>query len=256
MTRPASHRATDPSVPSSARMWCCLLEGQGYHPADRSACDALEEVMPGLATLAKWTRSHHDLRVQSAAQRGVRQYLDLGAGLPQPPGRNTHDLASGRGQAVTVYVDHDPQAVSRTRAACQAPGVAVVVADLTVPGLLQHPEITAHLDLRAPVAVLLTGVLECLEDEPASELLTELFSGLPAHSVLEVTTMTALKPRRARLLSAALRSFIPQTGWRLRTGGVLNAVLGPDLAHHVRGHRPVPYGDLGASTVTYAVPPR
>jgi len=255
VNRRTSHPGLDPMVPSSARMWCCLLEGRNYQPADRSACDVLEEVMPGLAGAVRWTRSHHDRQVEAAVRQGIRQYLDLGAGLPQPPGRDTHDRAGARGQAVTVYVDCDPF-VGRARAAFRVPGVAAVDADLTVPGLLTNPGITARLDLRAPVMVLLTGVLECLEDEPASALLRDLVSGLPARSVLAVTTLTALTPRQARVLSAALRSFIPQTGWRLRSRGVLNAVLGPDLAHHVHVDRPLLYGDLSVATVTYAVPPR
>src|SRR5262249_24120592 len=104
--------------------------------------------------------------VRFLAQAGVRQFIDLGAGIPTSP--NVHEVARKvRPDATVVYVDHDPVVLAHDRALLATDDqVAVIQADLREPAtVLADPALTGLIDFGQPVAVLLLSVLHFISDE-------------------------------------------------------------------------------------------
>lgn len=157
----------DQSVASCARVYDRLLGGKDNYTVDQRVVDDLLEIVPGLRELA---RANHDIRCRGveflAREVGLRQFLDLGAGLPT--GTNTHQIAQRYWpDATVVYVDNDPIALAHGRALLQSNRhVQVVAADLRRPAeVLAHPDVRRVIDIDQPVAVLLTAVLDHLRDD-------------------------------------------------------------------------------------------
>lgn len=165
-TRSGSKRI-DQSVASVARVYDRLLGGKDNYLVDQRVVDDLLEIVPGLGELARANRDIHCRGVEFLAREvGLRQFLDLGAGLPT--GTNTHQIAqSCRPDATVVYVDNDPIALAHGRALLQSNRhVQVVAADLRRPmEVLEHPDVRRVIDLEQPVAVLLTAVLDHVDDD-------------------------------------------------------------------------------------------
>ncbi|CAM5595633.1 hypothetical protein SPURM210S_07241 [Streptomyces purpurascens] len=95
----------DTSVPHSARIWNYWLGGKDNYEVDRVAGDAFREIFPGIETGARAARYFLARAVRHlAAEEGIRQFLDIGTGLPNVD--NTHQIASGwLRQSRIVYVD-------------------------------------------------------------------------------------------------------------------------------------------------------
>jgi SAM-dependent methyltransferase len=156
----------DITRPNVARIYDYLLGGKDNFAADREAARRLIEAIPDAAAIARDNRSFLGRVVRYlATQGGVRQFLDLGSGLPTQA--NVHELAEGvaRGARV-VYVDNDPVVASHGRALLTSGGqVAMVHADLREPAaILRHPDVAGLLDLAQPVAVLCTCTLHFIPD--------------------------------------------------------------------------------------------
>jgi hypothetical protein len=143
-----------------ARVYDFLAGGKDNFPADRQEAARLLEVVPQLPGLIRDNRLFlHRIVAWLARQRGMRQFLDLGAGLPSVV--NTHEVAQGVDKrARVVYADNDPVAVLHAGAMLSGPDVAAVRADLRdPPSVLTHPSVAGVLDLREPVVVMLAMVL-------------------------------------------------------------------------------------------------
>lgn len=149
-------------VPTSARIWNFWLGGRDYYEVDRLAGEAGKVSYPEITTMAVQSRQFL-IRVVRwlAAEAGVRQFLDIGTGLPTM--QNTHEVA----QTVTpgarvVYVDNDPLVLAHARAllvSCTPEGrTTYVEADFNDPEPLIEAAHTV-LDFDEPVAVLFIGVL-------------------------------------------------------------------------------------------------
>jgi hypothetical protein len=151
-----------PNVPHAARMWNYWMGGKDNFAADRAAGDAVAQVYPEIAVMARQSRRFLIRVVRHlAAEAGIRQFLDVGTGLPTM--QNTHEVAQQTApESRIVYVDNDPMVLVHARALLDgttAEGVATYVhADYHDPEkiLAGAREV---LDFREPIAVMFMGVL-------------------------------------------------------------------------------------------------
>jgi hypothetical protein len=182
-----------PEVPSSARIYNYFLGGKDHYPADRLAAEEILKTAPdvrkaALANRAFLRRAVHFL----VTDAGVRQFIEVGAGLPAA--ENVHEVAqrSAPGARV-VYVDTDPVVIVHARNMVRGiPGAAIVEHDLREPAtILADPELRRLIDVAAPTAVLLAGVLAQVadEDDPAT-LIRTLLAPFPAGSFLAAAHVT------------------------------------------------------------------
>jgi len=153
-------------IPHVARIYDALLGGKENYAADRDAARALTTAIPSAPRAARDNRAFLGRAVYYlAAEAGIRQFLDIGTGLPTQG--NVHEIAQDQcPDARVVYVDNDDVVVAHGRALmAKTPGVHVAEADLRYPReMLGRKEIRNVLDLSKPVGVLLVAVLHFLGD--------------------------------------------------------------------------------------------
>lgn len=157
----------DTSVPNVARIYDYMLGGKDNFAADREAADRLLAAVPHFAGVVRDNRAFIGRAVRFlVGEAGIRQFLDLGAGLPTRS--CVHEMAQAVvPDALVVYVDNDPVVCAHGRALLRPlDGIAVVEGDLRRPAeVLGHPEVTGLLDLSRPVAVLCAAALHFVPDE-------------------------------------------------------------------------------------------
>jgi len=177
----------DTSVPHSARIWNYWLGGKDNYPVDREAGDRYREAYPQIVDVARAGRYFLARAVRFlAGEAGVRQFLDVGTGLPAAD--NTHEVAQRVApECRVVYVDNDPLVLVHARALLtSAPQGACdyVDADMRDPaGILAAAART--LDLTQPVAVLFMGVLGHIADYDESRaIVAAMLDSVPAGSYL------------------------------------------------------------------------
>jgi S-adenosyl methyltransferase len=157
----------DSSQPNVARIYDYLLGGKDNFAADREAAKRLIQAIPDVAAIARDNRSFLGRVVRYLAiEGGIRQFLDLGSGLPTQA--NVHELAQGVApEARVVYVDNDPMVASHGEALlASGDQVSMTFGDLRDPGgILRHPDVLGLLDLAQPIAVLCTSTLHFIADE-------------------------------------------------------------------------------------------
>ncbi len=185
-----------PDIPSTARMYDYMLGGKDHYPADRAAAEAFISVMPdGVGRASAVENRKFLLRVvrHLTADLGVRQFLDIGAGLPTMDSVHQVAQAVAPGSRV-VYVDHDPIVLAHSRNLLHgAVGAAVIQQDLRNPAaILSDPELRDLIDFSEPVAVLLTAVLHFIGDEEDPiALVRSLMDPMPEGSYLAISHFTA-----------------------------------------------------------------
>jgi hypothetical protein len=183
-------------VPHSARVYDYLLGGKDNFEADRSAAANITSVWPSLPISMRanrnfMTRVAHYL----AAERGIRQFLDIGTGLPTAP--NLHDVVQGVApEARVVYVDNDPMVLVQARALLTSTAegrTTYIEADLREPErIMSAPELSKTLDLSRPVAVCLIAIMHYIVDEQqARDIIGTLLGPMPPGSALALSTATA-----------------------------------------------------------------
>jgi hypothetical protein len=178
----------DTGVANAARMWNYWIGGKDNFRADREAGDQVLEAMPALPLVARMLRRFLITTVDELAAAGVRQFLDIGTGLPTAD--NTHDVAQRAApESRIVYVDHDPVVISHARAlltSSAAGKAAYIQADLR-----DWPTISAGaqqtLDFSRPVAVLLIAVLHFILDaEDPHRIISRMMADLAPGSYLAI----------------------------------------------------------------------
>ena len=156
----------DTGVPNVARIYDALLGGKDNYAADREAAEELLKAVPGAMAAARENRAFLGRAVRFlAGEAGIRQFLDIGTGLPTLG--NVHEIAQAANPAArVVYADYDPVVLLHANVLlAKAVTVAAVDADLRYPrDLLTSPAVRALIDFDEPVAVLLVAVLHFLED--------------------------------------------------------------------------------------------
>ena len=191
----SAHALLRPTVPNVARIYDYLLGGKDNFPADREAAGQLIQAIPDVAVFARQNREFLGRVVRYLAREaGIRQFIDIGTGLPTQG--SVHEVARDAGAgARVVYVDHDPVVISHARAllADHEPNVAAISGDLRDPAqILAAPELTALINPDEPVAVLLIAVVHFLAEGDAPATITDaLMSALPPGSYLALSHITA-----------------------------------------------------------------
>ncbi|MDR8409891.1 SAM-dependent methyltransferase [Nonomuraea sp. 3-1Str] len=160
----------DTRVPSVARMYDYYLGGKDNFAADREAAEKMIELGLRMGNdarqIARANRGFLGRAVRLLAERGITQFVDIGAGLPTQD--NVHQVAQRYAQGSrVVYVDNDPIVLVHARALlARDPDVLAVAGDLKDPdAILDDPEVTAHIDFSRPYAVLLVAVLHFVTDD-------------------------------------------------------------------------------------------
>lgn len=177
----------DSKVPHSARIWNYWLGGKDNYPVDHAAGDAFREVFPGITDLARDSRAFLGRAVRHlAGEAGIRQFLDIGTGLPTVD--NTHEIAQGVApEARVVYVDNDPLVLIHARVLLTSTPEGVtdyVDADLHDPETVLR-EASRTLDLTRPVALTLMQVSGHMDDyDEARGIVDALMAALPSGSYL------------------------------------------------------------------------
>jgi S-adenosyl methyltransferase len=186
--RPAEPPEIDATVPNSARIWNYWLGGKDNYPVDREAGDDYRAIYPEIVEVARASRRFLTRAVRYlAGEAGVRQFLDVGTGLPTED--NTHEVAQRVAADVrVVYVDNDPVVLSHARALLTSTqGVtAYIDADLHDPDRILAAA-ARTLDFEEPVALMLLGILGHVEDDDeARSIVKRLVGALPSGSYLTI----------------------------------------------------------------------
>ena len=186
------------NVAHPARVYDYWLGGKDNFPADRALA---EHIMQAIPTMRAMAAANRDFLVRAvrylAEQAGIRQFLDIGTGIPTSP--NVHEVAQAVApDARVVYVDNDPIVLAHARALLksQAAGAAAfILADLRQPrAILDHPTVQDTLDLSQPVALLMVAVLMYFRDSEEPNpygMVTTMLERLPSGSYLAVSHPTA-----------------------------------------------------------------
>jgi hypothetical protein len=190
----------DITVAHPARMYDYYLSGKTHFAADREAAEKVLAVLPEGRDMAIANRAFLGRAVRFLASQGIKQFLDIGTGIPSPGSTSEvlHDLGhEGR----VVYVDNDPIVVAHARALL-GDGVhtSVVPADVREPDkLLAARGIADVLDFSQPIAVLLVAVLHFVKDSDDPErIVARLREAVPAGSYLAISHGTQdFSPQRA-----------------------------------------------------------
>jgi hypothetical protein len=182
----------DISKPSPARIYDYLLRGPHFLDVDARAAQRILALVPEARDAAWAARGYHQRATTWIARQGVRQFIDIGAGLPTVG--NTYDVVRKvQPQARVVYVDSDPMVELHSPAVLESGGaVCVIRADLRDPdSILGNPGLLALLDLREPTGLLLNGVMMFVAD--ASEpwaLVSRYVRAMAPGSYLSLTHLT------------------------------------------------------------------
>lgn len=210
----ASAGGIDPTTPSVARMYNYYLGGKDNFVVDRDLAERVLHEAPVIARMVQVNRGflHRAARFLTE-RRGVRQFLDIGCGLPTEINLDDTVRRSDPGAHV-AYVDSDRMVLSHARAVMAVRGrVGVYDADLRKPSaLLGHPELTRLIDFGEPVAVFLLGVLHFVPDDPQA-IVDELVEGLPpgSHLVISHAERTPDLVAAAALYEEADLPFTPRS---------------------------------------------
>jgi O-methyltransferase involved in polyketide biosynthesis len=196
-TDPPAVPVIDTSVPHSARIWTYWLGGTDHYAVDREAGERVRETFPGIVDLARIGRYFLGRVVRYlAGEAGVRQFLDIGSGLPTVD--NTHEVAQRIApEARIVYVDNDPLVFSHAQALLTSapPGATdYIPADVRDPDTILA-RAAKTLDLSRPVGLILMGVLAHVPDyDEARAIVRRLLAALPPGSYLAVRDGTDTDP--------------------------------------------------------------
>ncbi|WP_117208914.1 SAM-dependent methyltransferase [Allorhizocola rhizosphaerae] len=173
---------------TAARMYDFFLGGTHNFPADREAAKAIIGMFPHTPVAAQVNRAFLRRAVRYLCEQGVRQFLDIGSGIPTEG--NVHEIVQEASPgARVVYVDIDPVAVAESQELLQGNAHATAIqGDLRNPGaILSHPQVRKVLDFDQPIAVLLVAVLHFIDDDAAHGAVRQLLGAVCPGSYLVVS---------------------------------------------------------------------
>ncbi len=181
----------DTSKPSVARMYDYYLGGKDNFQVDRDAVHQMPVPMSEIRGLALENRAFLRRAVRYMARQGIRQFLDIGSGLPTQ--RNTHEVAQEIDpEARVVYVDNDPVVRTFGRALLATnDNTTIAAADMHYPAdVLDHPKTRKLLDFDEPVGVLMIAMIHFLTAEERPHVMGSLHDSLAPGSFLTATHAT------------------------------------------------------------------
>jgi hypothetical protein len=184
----------DTTRPHPARMYDAYLGGKDNYGADREAVRQILRHWPEVRAMARANRAFMQRMVRFlAGEMGIRQFLDIGTGIPSAG--NVHEVA---GQVApgcrVIYVDNDPIVHVHANALLTGSGTtSIVLADLRDPEtILSHPKVRELIDFSRPVALLLIAILHFItEEENPGRIVATLQDALPSGSFLALSHGTA-----------------------------------------------------------------
>ncbi|MGW3493949.1 SAM-dependent methyltransferase [Streptomyces sp. NPDC001020] len=188
------HERIDASKPHSARFWNYFVGGKDNYEVDREVGDQIKEICPGLVDVAVTSRRFLGRAVRYlAAEQGIRQFLDIGTGLPTAD--NTHEVAQRVApDARIVYADNDPVVLAHAHALLRSTPegrTAYLDVDLYDPEAVLKAAADT-LDFSRPVAVMILNTLGHVADhDQARELVRRYVAALPSGSHLTICDGTA-----------------------------------------------------------------
>jgi O-methyltransferase involved in polyketide biosynthesis len=190
-------------------MYDYYLGGRDNFAADREAAEQALEVAPGLRVGAREIRRFVHRAVRMLVENGIRQFIDLGCGLPTQG--NVHEVAQAIAHDARVaYVDNDPVVIAHARALLETnPLTTVVEGDLRDPDqILTDPTLVQLIDLKRPVAVLLVAVLHVIpDDKVAAQVVASLRDAVASGSYLAIThAVSDREPETTARLAALYQS--------------------------------------------------
>jgi SAM-dependent methyltransferase len=224
----------DITVPDASRVYDYALGGMHNFAVDREFWHRAEAAAPQAGLVARANRAFLGRAVRWLAEAGIRQFLDIGSGIPTLG--NVHEVAQeANPDSRVIYVDIDPIAVQQSRSLLTGnPYARVIEGDLREPErILYHPDVLQLLDFAEPVAVLTVAVLHFVRDsaDPAG-IVRRLGDGLVSGSYLvishlgpDVTPEGRAQQERARRLYE--RTPTPVV---IRDAGEIRALLSDDFA--------------------------
>ncbi|WP_327585253.1 SAM-dependent methyltransferase [Nonomuraea sp. NBC_00507] len=215
----------DPTVPSIARVYDYFLGGKDNFAVDRQVAEEALKIAPDAREAGRANRTFLRRAVEHmVGEAGIRQFLDIGSGLPTQG--NVHEIAQAVApEARVVYVDNDPIVLAHARALLATNDVTTVVeGDLRRPGeILDNPEVAEFLDFGKPVGLLLVSVLHHVnDDEDPDGVMARLRSALAPGSHLAIVHFHNPgdeHPEASRIAVEAERNFNQNLGtgrWRSR----------------------------------------
>lgn len=228
----------DVSVPNAARMYDYYLGGKDNFAVDRAAAEAVLAVAPEMRVAARSGRQLiRRVVTHMVADRGIRQIIDLGSGLPTAD--NVHDIAHGVDPSVrVVYVDRDEVVCNHGRALLAAGNTTMVRGDLRRPAeVLADPALRELIDFDRPVGVLMMFVLHLIADtDDPHRTVAAYREALVPGSMLAVShAANDARPDHMARISAiyerANQPFVPRGrdeiaaffgDWKLETPGLVN----------------------------------
>ncbi|GAA4966348.1 SAM-dependent methyltransferase [Actinoplanes utahensis] len=182
----------DLTRPSSARVWNYILGGRDNFEIDRMVGDQVRESFPAIVEVAREQRRFLVRAVSYLVGAGIRQFLDIGTGLPTA--NNTHEVAQRLAPTSrVVYVDNDPLVLAHARALLDSTPEGVtdyVDSDVEDPGRILR-EAQRTLDLQKPVGLTMLGILGNVADHAeARSIVGRLLDAMPSGSYLAVSDGT------------------------------------------------------------------
>lgn len=201
--------------PAAARIYDYLLGGSHNFAVDRDFARQAMTAIPNLALQAQANRAFLHRAVAFLIDAGVRQFLDLGSGIPTRG--NVHEVAQrAAADARVVYVEIDPVAVSHSRHILSGNDLATVVEEdlRNTDAIINHADVRRLLDFERPIAVLLVAILHAIpdSDEPHG-IVTRLLEAIPSGSYVVIAhgTHDSRPDVAQRLIEMSQRTPTPQT---------------------------------------------
>jgi S-adenosyl methyltransferase len=219
-----------PEVPHPARIYNYWLGGKDHFQADRAVGDEVQRKLPKVVSNARDNRRFHARAVRRLTSvHGIRQFIDIGVGLPAPD--NTHEVAQAVApESRVVYVDNDPIVMSHARALLTSTPTGRC--DYAEADFASSAEVlaaaAATLDFTQPVALLLIGLLHFIPDTAGpAQVMQEYAAALPPGSYIAITHLTADLGGADRMRTA-IRAFNANTAFPIiaRTDRDILAMIG------------------------------
>jgi SAM-dependent methyltransferase len=210
MSQTSDRGGINTDVPSAARIYDYALGGAHNFAADRAAADALFAALPEAPLVARSNRAFLQRAVRYCCDMGIRQFLDLGSGIPTVG--NVHQIAQQIDPACrVVYVDNEPVAVEHTLdLLAEEPNAAIVQADMRdADAVLAAPDTGRLLDLEAPVALMMVAVLHYVSREDDALAIVERYRRALAPGSFLVVSHTTEDPRPE--VAAAIKKVFDET---------------------------------------------
>lgn len=248
----------DVTRPSTARLYDYYLGGTNNFEIDRQAAEKLRQQLPELADAAWANRGFHGRAAAWMAEQGIRQFIDIGSGLPTVG--NTHEVVHRvNPECRVVYADNDPMVREQASGLLAGQdGARVILADLRDPDrVLGHPDVRELIDFTQPAGLLMTAVVHFVADEHDPQaLLARYLDALAPGSYLALSHLTDdhKPPRAVREFCRVFDHATEQMHFRSRPD-VERLFTGLDLIppHHADTQGRLCYaGDWGAEDLALA----